>query len=85
MTKYVCSNHRCRDRGRPADHVDVSRDGLAVGVTAGLCAGLATKNIWAALGLALAGALVGHLIDTEISPRCPICGEIMKAILSEGL
>lgn len=83
MNSYMCSNQQCRHEA-PADQVEVSRDGLAVGATAGLCAGLATKNIWAALGLALAGALVGHLIDTEVSPRCPICGEIMKAILSEA-
>jgi len=56
-------------------------EGKAAGCVAGLTIGSATKNPWVALGFAVLGTVVGHWIDTEVSPRCPTCGTVLQAIV----
>ncbi len=64
------------------DQVDFATDGKAIACAAGLALGASTKNVWLAIGLAALGLIVGHMIDEEISPRCPVCGAVLKAVLT---
>jgi hypothetical protein len=54
-----------------------------MGVSLGLTVSAATKNIWAAIGVALLGTVIGHMIDETIGKSCPWCGELVKVIASE--
>lgn len=82
MTAYHCP---CCDRSVASEHAVRPADGKAAGCIAGLTLGTASRNPWVALGLALLGAAVGHWIDTEVSPRCPQCGDVLRAILPHVL
>lgn len=56
-------------------------EGKAGGCVAGLALGSASKDPWIALGMAVLGTIIGHWIDTEVSPRCPTCGTVLRALL----
>jgi hypothetical protein len=62
-----------------------SVEGKAAGLVAGLMAGAVSKNVLVGLGVAIVGALVGHWIDEEISPSCPLCGELLKLLVASAL
>lgn len=62
-----------------------SVEGKAAGIMAGLMAGAASKNLIVGLGVAIVGALVGHWIDEEVSPSCPLCGEVLKLLVASAL
>lgn len=78
MKTFRCSS--CRTF-HAEDEVVRSVAGKATGCAAGLALGAAADDVWAALALALVGAAVGHWIDTEVSPRCPLCGAVLKALI----
>jgi len=65
--------------------VNISNDGKMGGLTAGLIAGAASKNPLLGLGIAVVGILIGHWIDEEVTPKCPVCGEVLKVILESAL
>ena len=65
-----------------ADHQVVRSDaGKAACGLAGLALGAPAKDMWVCVALGLVGAAIGHVIDTEISPRCPACGAALTAVL----
>lgn len=82
MTRFCCETCRVHV---PDHQVVRSHEGKATGCMLGLTAGAASKNVWATLGMALVGVLVGHLIDELVTPKCPWCGEVLQVIASEIL
>jgi hypothetical protein len=52
---------------------------------AGLICGAASKNVLVGLAVALVGAFAGHLIDQEVTPKCPLCGKVLKVLLEAAL
>lgn len=66
---------------------DVPRqnDGLRAGILAGLAAGAASKNLLVGLGVALVAGWAGHVIDQEVTPKCPLCGKVLKVFLRAAL
>jgi len=75
--------HHCStcQRWFRAHEVIRATEGKAAGLMGGLIAGAATKNLWATLGIAFLGVLAGHLVDQEVSPRCPLCGAVLHALI----
>lgn len=69
----------------PCHQVVHSSEGKAMGASVGLAVGAATKNIWAAIGVAVLGTIIGHMIDETVTPVCPWCGDVLKVIASEIL
>lgn len=39
-----------------------------------------TKNVGGAVVGALIGAYVGHIIDTQVKPRCPECAALLRIV-----
>jgi hypothetical protein len=77
--KHFCSRCGfvpCHQIARPSE-------GKAMGASVGLAVGGATKNIWAAIGVAVLGTIIGHMIDETVTPACPWCGDVLKVIASE--
>ncbi len=82
MRHFHCD--ACR-RTMPENLVAFSTAGKALLCVSGLALGAKTKNAWAAVGLALLGTMIGHLIDEEVSPQCPECGVVLKLVLDSVL
>ena len=82
MHLYHCS--KCSRTFRE-DAVLKSHDGKALGALVGLALGSATKNPWGALGLAVVGAMAGHIVDEELAPQCPECAEVLKLVVRQYL
>jgi hypothetical protein len=79
---YHC--HACA-QGFARHQVDVTHEGKMAGLTAGLLAGAATKNPLVGIGIAVIGIIVGHWIDEEVTPKCPVCGEVLEILLEAAL
>jgi len=81
MHHYHC--HYCNqlfERAQVASH-----KGKALGCATGLAVGASTKNAWAAIGAAVVGTLLGAIIDETVTPECPLCGTILKLVVSNVL
>jgi hypothetical protein len=80
-------SYHCRScvQGFERHEAIISHDGKMGGLTAGLIAGAATKNPLVGIGIAVIGILVGHWIDEEVTPKCPVCGEILEVLLQAAL
>ena len=74
---YLCTS--CREFVPDGDAVP-SNEGKALGCVSGLFMGAASKNVWTAVGLAVAGAVLGHIIDKHVTPHCPVCGAVLKQL-----
>ena len=80
-------SYHCSCCSRTFQHHETIRtvEGKASGIMAGLMVGAVSKNIIVGLGIAIVGALVGHWIDEEVSPTCPVCGEVLKLLVASVL
>jgi hypothetical protein len=65
--------------------VNISNEGKMGGLSLGLLAGAASKNPIVGIGIAIVGILIGHWIDEEITPTCPICGEVLQVLVQAAL
>jgi hypothetical protein len=79
---YHC--HSCVQRFERQE-VRISNEGKMGGLTAGLLAGAASKNPIVGIGVAVVGFLIGHWIDEEITPKCPVCGEVLQVLVQAAL
>lgn len=78
--RWSCCGHSFED------HEAVrTNEAMVAGITAGLLAGAASKNVLVAIGVAVAGAFVGNWIDHNVTPTCPLCGEVLKLLVSSAL
>lgn len=55
---------------------------LASAVLVGLLGGGATRSVSGAIVGAALGLVVGHVIDKEIAPRCPLCATLLRVALA---
>jgi hypothetical protein len=81
-THYHCE--QCHEVHAAAD-LPSEVEAKLIGCTAGLLLGASTKNAWVALAMTALGLMIGHLIDEEVTPNCPLCGMALKAILTAGV
>lgn len=79
---YQCG---CCARSFHDQDVIHSTEGAMTGIMAGLICGAASKNVLVGLAVALVGAFAGHLIDQEVTPKCPLCGKVLKVLLEAAL
>jgi len=80
-------SYHCSCCSRTFQHQETIRtvEGKVAGIMAGLMVGAVSKNVLVGLGVAIVGALVGHWIDEEVSPNCPLCGEVPKLLVASAL
>lgn len=74
MKTYFCPN--CHEQHDIGEQVLGKLGGLLIGGAAGS----ASHDPWAALTGAIIGALIGHMIDETVLPKCPECGTILELI-----
>lgn len=55
---------------------------LASATLAGLLGGGATKSVGGAIVGAALGLAIGHFIDTEVAPRCPLCATVLRVAIA---
>ncbi len=55
---------------------------LASAALVGLLGGGATKSVGGAIVGAALGLAIGHLIDTEVAPRCPLCATLLRVAIA---
>jgi hypothetical protein len=51
---------------------------ITFGVAAAALGSRTVKNPWITTVCVVAGLMVGHYIDREVSKRCPQCGAILR-------
>jgi hypothetical protein len=84
MTTMKTTHYHCEhcEKVHAAADLPSEVEAKLIGCSAGLLLGASTKNAWVALGMAALGLMIGHLIDEEVTPKCPLCGVALKAILN---
>ena len=74
MNQYSCPN------GHGPFNIGKRVFGKLGGVVLGAMAGGAAQNPLAVLLGIFIGAAIGHVIDEEVLPTCPECGDVLRLV-----
>ena len=76
------SQHYCPSCRKVLDYSHPVGGKLAAGALSVLFGRSFAKTGWGHLVAVGLGAALGHVVDTQVTPRCPACGAVLRALVA---